>query len=69
MADPEENSSTEFEVHVVDDPYKPEIDGWAYITQGDQEIFLSQEQAEWLAIELMRAYGLEWWPEPEVDVP
>lgn len=55
------------ELFVVDAPYNEEIDGCAYLKQGDQEIFLNQEMAENLAIDLMRAYGLSWWPEPEDD--
>lgn len=59
--------SENFDFVVVDSPYQPDIDGCAYIRHGKNRIFLPRELAEWVAIELMRAYELEWWPEPEDD--
>ena len=55
----------DFEFTVVKQPDQPAIHGTVYIRRGDREIFLERELAEWIAIELMQAYGLQWWPEPD----
>lgn len=54
---------------IVDDPFDVEIDGYAIMQQGKNRIILEREIVERLAIELMREYELEYWPEPEDDAP
>lgn len=54
---------------VIDQPYLADLDGSALVQQGDQTITVTKEMAEDLALDLMKAYGLEWWLEPEDDLP
>lgn len=52
---------------VIDRPFEPTLDGCLMIRQDNHFIFIQRERAEQLAIDLMREYGLAWWPEPQED--
>lgn len=54
---------------IVDSPLEPEIDQCILLGQRDQEIILTPQMAQDLAIDIMRAFGLSWWPEPQDDQP